>query len=183
MPKEIEMKVIGIDRREVLGRLKELGARYIGDYRFKRLVATIDDRPGSMKYVRLRSDGKVHTLTLKQRGKKGTDPDEFEVKVSDFKEAARILSRIFVHLLYIESKREEYSLWSTQITIDKLPQIPHYIEIEGKSRRQILRVYRKLMTSGKPFGNVPSSAVYEHYGLDYKKVGNIVGTKLRRILE
>jgi adenylate cyclase class 2 len=184
MPKEIELKVINVDKKEVESRLRELGAKHVATHKFRRVV--FETGHGSkIKNLRIRTDGKVCTMTLKERTGPGLDQTyEYEVEVSDFDTAAKILCK------YIKSKpiyelntREEYMLGGVQITIDKWPGIPYYVEIEGLSVAAIKDMYKKLAIKGKLIGNVPHGSVYStYYNIDYAKVIEKNNKKLGAIL-
>lgn len=183
MTKEIELKILEVDPKEVRRNLNRIGAKLIGKYNFKRLVFNVLNTKGRHLWLRLRTDGKDTTLTLKDnKGKDLLSTDELEVSVSDFKIAAKILSAAFKNILYEENKREEYTLGKAHITIDFLPFLKPYVEIEAESPDNVLSIFKKLKIKGKPFGNAPASEVYKLYGMDYKKVAGRNYEKLKRLL-
>ncbi|MCL4389151.1 MAG: CYTH domain-containing protein [Candidatus Marsarchaeota archaeon] len=173
--KEIELKIIGIDRKEAVLRLNEIGAKKRGTHHFKRIIGYLIDRPGMQSWIRLRTDGKTTTITLKeQRGAGLNQTDEYEINVSDFKEAAMIMCRLFKELLYEETTRTEYLFEGASITIDQWPGLPLIMEIEGKDQEQVKTIYKKLKISGRPIGNISSSKVYKLYGKDISKISKHV---------
>jgi adenylate cyclase, class 2 len=170
MAKEIELRIVDIDRKEVAKRLKQLGAKHVAFRRFRRLEARLLNTPTLHRWVRIRTDGTKTTFTMKENRGRKENVYEWEMEVSDFNAMGEILLRLLSKNLkaYIESERDEYTLDGTEITIDKWPQIPHFMEIEGKSRKQVNDVYRKLNVKGKRIGNIWD--VYRLYGLSFVKV-------------
>ncbi|MDE1856893.1 MAG: class IV adenylate cyclase [Candidatus Micrarchaeota archaeon] len=184
MPKEIEFKIIGIDVKEAESRLRKLGARFVGRHNYRRVVFRLPPDGAKMKWLRIRTDGDRCTLTMKVYWGKGgiTDVDEYETDIDDFYGAARIMSRLLKDPFYSESRRIEYRLGDTMITLDKWPRIPWLMEIEGRNESGIKSVYRRLGIAGKPVGNVPITKVYPLYGMDYKTIADSGRKKLERVL-
>lgn len=164
---EFESKILDIDEKAVRLRLKELGAKLVGKYNFKRVVAELDSSKKNEKWLRLRTDGKKTTLTLKQRN--GNEFSEDEVLVSGFNKTAKIIFSVFNNLKYVENDRDEYKLKDAIITLDKWPGIPIFLEIEAESREKVDKMYNLLKINGKLLGNQSVIAVYRYYKLDYKK--------------
>jgi predicted adenylyl cyclase CyaB len=180
---EFELKIIDVNPNEVRTQLKKLGAKHMANLHYKRLVFPLKAKKGTAKWFRLRTDDKKHTLTLKiNKGKAISSTKEYEVMIDDFREAARLLCAAFQERYYEENSRELYSLDKAEITIDKAPFIPHYVEIEAKNEKEVNRVYGKLKIGGKRFGNVPTSVVYKHYGLDAFEVAKRNESKLKKLI-
>lgn len=168
---EYEIKVLDVDVKEVRNRLKALGARKIRHIHYTRLVFPLWHTAEEHGWIRLRTDGKITTLTLKEnRGKAISGTKEYEVKVDDFRETARILCKAFPNGTYEENLRELYALDGAEITIDSWPDIPPYVEIEGSSPKHVMKLYKKLDIKGLYFGNRTTGVVYDHYGLDWEKI-------------
>lgn len=182
MAKEIELKIMDVDKGEVLKRLKSLGARHIGTYDFRRIIFVLDK--SKSKWLRVRTDGKKHTLTMKVRtgGARLTGTEEYEVEVSDFVETARMLCKIYKDPLYEENKRIEYSLKGAQVTIDKWPEIPWFVEIEAKRADEVRKVQKLLHIKGRPVGNISAADGYRMYGLNLFKIAGRNRAKLDRLI-
>ena len=187
MGKESEIEILDVKRGEVVRRLKELKAKREGIHRFRRIEFLIEgDSHGRHSWMRVRTNGKETTITLKEtQGKAGfTSMKEYEVTASDFDEAVRIVSRLAnTKLLYFENEREAYRLGDAQITIDKWPEIPEFVEIEAPTMRRVKEVYRLLKIRGTLIGNEPIHKTYERYGLEFRATMAKNEPKLRRLLK
>lgn len=89
------------------------------------------------KWIRLRTDGKTSTLTIKEIVDKNEidGTNEIEIEVSSFENANKILNELgYVARNYQENKRIKYTLDGVEIDIDFWPLIPPYVEIEGKMK-------------------------------------------------
>lgn len=181
--KEIELKILDVNVGEVRHRLAALNAKKVGVYNFKRLVFPIKSRKGYQAWMRLRTDGKKTTLTMKkQRGDALTSTMEWEVMVSAFEDTARMLCSALKKFYYVENHREEYALEGTQVTIDRWPMLPALVEIEGSSERKVMDVYRRLGISGRAVGNISAEKVYRLYGIDSTKVTSMYSKKAHKLL-
>lgn len=132
---------------------------------FRRWVFSLSDKKAYDSFIRIRTDGKSSTLTYKFRKGKGLrNTKEIETSIGDFNKAAQILSKAVKENYYQENWREMYSYNGLEITINKWPGIPPYIEIEGSTAKEIKECIKKLHINGKVIGNVSTIKVYEHYG-------------------
>jgi predicted adenylyl cyclase CyaB len=149
MPKEIETKFKITSERTQRARLRKIGALRISrrierDVYFKN--RTIHPRG---LVVRLRSDGKTVVFTVKTpSGEKATRffkiRNEHEVIVSERKTFIRMLHLLgFTPLFRKEKVREKFTWQGAKISIDKLPYIGLYIEIEA-TKEMIKKVARLL---------------------------------------
>ena len=200
MAKEIELKIVDINRNEAKKRLEAVNARFKGHFVLQR-VTFQGTRSGRIKdytsstvndvyhtsWIRVRTDGKKTTLTLKEQ--KGTGIKkryEYEVEVSNFATTVKILTRIMPDSSrsYMVTKRDVYESGDVTITIDKWPYLPYQLEIEGPTEKKVRSTYDKLKIRGKI---VPSIAVsdeeyYKLQGIDYKKLVSRNNARLDRLL-
>ncbi len=183
MPKEIEIKILDVDHDQVVRRLRALRARKVGHYRFKRIIFSLMDNGKRQRWIRLRTDGKTHTLTLKDKSGSGImQTEELETEVEDFPTTARMLCMALPNPMYEENERTEYMLGRTQVTLDKWPQIPWLVEIEGKSERDVRRVQRLLAIGGRDVGNISQIDAYRIYGIDVGKAAKRNRGRLARLI-
>ena len=182
MVKEIELRITDIDVKQAKRRLREAGARHIAYKKLTRFEIRLVNTPKLKRWLRVRTDGKKTTFTMKENRGLKENVHEFETEVEDFRTMGRILLAAFPGNLkaFIESTRDIYALDGTEITIDKWPEIPHFMEIEGKSRAQVNAVYRKLKIAGKPVGNIWD--IYRLYGLSFAKVNVKSDSAVRKLL-
>lgn len=166
---EKEVTVLEINKEEIETQLKALGATKIGDFHQKRF--TYDFIPLQKdKWIRLRTNGKTTTLTIKEiidRDKiDGTK--ELEIEVSDFKKTNELLETLGYHYRnYQENLRTMYLLDNTEISIDTWPLISTYMEIEGKTNEDVLQTINKLNLDKYEITSWDVTSIYaEKYGID-----------------
>lgn len=163
---EFETKILNINVAGVEKRLKELHAEEFPEYKFKRYVYDFAD--SKSQTVRIRTDGEKTTLTYKNRVSQeigGTE--EIEIEVNDFETTAQIFDKLnFESKYYQENKRKIYRLNGLEFCIDTWPLIPTFMEIEGKSIRDVKEGLKLLGLEDKDSGNINHINVYNIYGID-----------------
>jgi len=147
---ELEVKILDIDRAACEKILDELHSKKIFD---GILEARFYDYPDhriqlSKGLLRLRSDGKKHTLTFKQHPKGKEDKhlkirQEYEIIVSDFETAHQFLLALGLECtLFIRKHRTSYRLGDSEVEIDEhlddYAGIPVFMEIEAPSKPILL---------------------------------------------
>jgi adenylate cyclase class 2 len=152
--KEIEVKIINIDREKVEARLSTLGATQIfdGDQ-----VTVFFDYPGNpiataKNLLRLRKTADKTQLTFKKfiESKSLKIRDEYEVAVSDFESMQLILESLGLSpTKRMEKHRTSYALNSgAEVDIDKYTgeysHIPELLEIEAEDTQKV-QLYAKLL--------------------------------------
>jgi adenylate cyclase, class 2 len=146
--REIEVKVLNIDVKKLVLKLDSLGAKRVGEYFYKRIILDFPDNSLDKKdsWIRLRTDGKITTLTYKRKhGSKIEDMEEHEVEVSDFKKTMDLLNEIGLEQKrFQENRRIKYLLGNTQVTIELWPKLKPYMEIESKTKKELLETLKKL---------------------------------------
>ena len=111
MKTEYEIRILEIDKEEMIKRLENLGAKKVGEYEQKRYV--YDLRPVEKgKWIRLRTNGLNTTLTYKDIVSNTIDgTKEIEIEVDDFEKTNEFLEKIgFKNRGYQENKRIQYIL-------------------------------------------------------------------------
>ena len=152
--KEVEVKIIDIDREKVVERLSTLGATqtFDGDQ-----VTVFFDYPGNpiataKNLLRLRKTGDKTQLTFKKfiESTALKIRDEYEVSVSDFESMRLILESLGLSpTKRMEKHRTSYTLNSgVEVDIDKYAMeyshIPELLEIEGKDVETV-QLHAKLL--------------------------------------
>ena len=140
--KEVEVKIIEIDKENVEAKLTALGAVKILDDDVNTLFFDFPDNAISKakNLLRLRKIGNETTLTFKKfiESDSAKVRGEYDVLVSDFESASSILRSLgLVPTLRMEKHRTSYMLKnSVEIDIDKYTgqysHIPTLLEIEGE---------------------------------------------------
>lgn len=137
---EFEVRKLEISFDKMISKLETLGATCTGIYHQKRYV--YDFTPVQKgKWIRLRSNGIVSTLTIKEIKSLQIDgTKELEIVVSDFENTNKILMKLgYFPRTFQENFRIEYTLDGVNFDLDKWPMIPPYLEIEGKSEEDVLK--------------------------------------------
>ncbi len=171
---EFEGKVLEINKKDMLKKLVEQKAKYIGEYLQRRYVFnTIPFNEN--RWVRLRSNGKNATLAVKEiKDDTVNGTSEWEIEVSNFEETLKILKKIGIKPKgYQENRRIEYSMDSCQITLDFWPKIPAYLEIEGKNEKQVYECVKKLGIDKKEITGMNTTKIYKKYGIDLDKIKDL----------
>lgn len=175
MKTEYEVRILEIDTKEVIQKLQKMGATKIQDSVQKRYV--YDFNPAQKgKWIRLRSNGKKSTLTIKEIVNSNIDgTKELEVEVSDFEETNMILNKLgYKHRNYQENHRIQYMFGDIEIDIDSWPLIPTYLEIEANSEEEVLNFVNKLGMETKKVVTLDVEAIYrEIYGVDIMKIEDL----------
>ena len=138
MKTEYELRVLEIDKEEIAKKILELGGRLEGEFEQKRYVYDFIPKIHD-KWIRLRTNGKKATLTIKEITKDTIDGTrELEIEVSNFEDTNRILNELgYKSKAYQENRRTRYSLNSVEVDIDEWPLIPAFLEIEGSNEQEI----------------------------------------------
>jgi adenylate cyclase class 2 len=151
--KEIEVKILDIDRKKVERRLSKLGAKKISDMHLHALFFDFDNQTvrRAKNLLRLRKEGKNSVLTFKGfvSNKGAKIRKEIEVEVSDFKKTKKILESVGLSI-YAELKKRRitYELHGVHFEFDKYLGtyyfVPEFLEIEAKNLKTIFK-YAKLL--------------------------------------
>lgn len=173
MEKERELTVLDIYVDDFVKRLEELGAEKKGEFLQRRYV--FDVKPvNPNKWIRLRTNGKKTTLTIKEIKDKNAieGTEELEVEVADFDKTNEILNQLgYEARNYQENYRRIYLLNNTEISIDSWPLIPTYAEIEGKTNEDVEKVLELINTNNYQTTTYDVESIYrEIYGINIKKI-------------
>ncbi len=170
---EYECTVLNIDLDRIKSKLESLGAKNKGEKFQKRY--TYDFNPvRKNSWIRLRTNGELTTLCIKQVVDKNAigGTRELEVEVADFEEMNAILERLgYHHRNYQENKRNSYELNGVSIEIDSWPLIPTYLEIEGSSESEVLKVLKLMDIDESEMTTLDVESIYrEIYGIDVNSI-------------
>ena len=164
---EYEVRILEINHQEMVKKLKSLGAKLQFDSLQERMVYDLKPKQEN-KWIRLRTNGKKTTLTIKDLEAKTIDgTKELEIEVSDFEATNEILETLgFKNRGFQQNKRTQYILDGVEIDLDKWPMIPEYMEIEGKSKKEVYDCLKKLNISKDQIVTLDVSSIYDYYGYD-----------------
>ena len=169
---EYEARILDIDKDKLIKRLKNLNARFVGEFNQKRYVYNIIPKADG-KWLRLRTNGKKTTLTYKSVEKNSIDgTKELEIEVDNFENTNSLLELAGIKAKgYQENNRVQYVLDDVEIDIDTWPMIPTYVEIEGKSEESVLNIIKKLGINDKKITTLDVQSLYkEIYNIDITKI-------------
>jgi len=145
---EYEATFSNIDKEEMREKLKDIGASLIYPEFLQIRTAFFLPKANEVDggWVRLRQEQDKITLSLKVfDGDQIEDQKEIALEVEDFHTAKQFLEGIGCkQKAYQENKRELWKIGDIEITIDEWPFLEPFIEIEGKSEKEIKGVAEKL---------------------------------------
>jgi adenylate cyclase, class 2 len=171
---EHEAKILDIDPETVAHLILEKGGRRLGDKFMRRYV--YDITPGDeSKWIRLRDTGSEVTLAVKHITSDAIDgTHEVEVTVDDFESTGELLAMMgFTPKSYQENKRTSFVLDGVELEIDQWPLIPPYLEIEGKSREDVVRTAALLGYSEDQLTGENTMKVYRRYGIELSGIAEL----------
>ncbi|MEK7643222.1 MAG: CYTH domain-containing protein [Patescibacteria group bacterium] len=145
---ELEAKYLGINKEELRSKLSSAGAECVSKERLmQRVVFENDCLNNKRAWLRVRNEGEIVTMTLKQAldAQDIYKTKELEIIVSDFTSTVTILNMLGLEQKrYQENYRESWKLGNVSIEIDSWPLIPPYIEIEADSEEEVRGASKKL---------------------------------------
>lgn len=155
--KEIEVKVLDINKQEIIRKLKKLGAKKVFDRIFHPIFLDFPDSRLDKKGImlRLRKEGNKYVLAYKKKLKIGLAKtyDEKEVIINDPKKLLEMLFGIgLIEKNRYTYRRITYNHNNTEIYLGKISyrklNIPWYLEIEAKNEN-IIEKYIKILQLDK----------------------------------
>lgn len=167
---EYELRKLEVNVDEIKKKLKEANAKYIAKKNFRRHV--FDVIPSNPKsWIRLRTDGNVTTLSVKEIVSDKIDGTlEWETSVDSFDDTLSMLEKIGVKSRgYQENTRTEYDLDGVQICIDEWPEIPPYLEIEGIDEKSVIKAAESISINKNELIGLNTKEIYKNYGIDLDK--------------
>ena len=172
MKTEYEIRILEINKEEMIAKLEELGAIKKGIFMQRRYV--YDLKPAEKgKWIRLRTNGIVTTLAYKNIVSSTIDgTKEVEFEIQDFDKANEFLENIgFKSRSYQENERIQYILNNVEIDIDSWPMIPTYMEIEGSSKEDIMNLKQLLNVDNNKVTALNCDDIYKQiYNIDISTI-------------
>lgn len=171
MHTEYEVRVLEIDKEELVKKLESLGATFQWDYIQKRYVYDFIPKIDG-KWIRLRTNGEKTTLTIKNLVSSEIDgTQELEIEVDNFERANLMLKELGYEAKgYQENRRCQYVLNGVEIDIDSWPLIPTYLEIEGPSEDAVYNVLDVLGYKKENATTRDVEGIYLDYGYNLKEI-------------
>ena len=160
MAVEIEAKMSVDSFEPVRSRLREAGAKPLGDHFEVNMFFDTEDRSllaaDEGLRLRLERDGaggrERHVVTWKGPRQMGPlkSREELEVEVGGG-DAARLLEKLgYLRTLAFEKRRESWELAGCRIELDEVPYLGRFVEVEGPDEKTVLAVREHLWLSSRP---------------------------------
>lgn len=181
---EYEATFLDVDKDEVRGKLKKIGAKLIKkEFLQKRFAFNLPEGlRGPGKWVRVRDEKDRITMSYKfVSGKKIEDQKEITLIVDDFDNAVEFLEKIGCQKKsYQENKREIWLFEDVEVCIDEWPFLEPYLEIEADSEEKVKRVSRLLDFD---YSEAKFCATGRIYAEKYKNVSlDYINNKIKKIV-
>lgn len=171
METEYEVRVLEIDVESIVKKLENIGANEEWDLLQKRYVYDLIPKVDG-KWLRLRTNGKTTTLTIKDIVSSNIDGTrELEIEVNDFEKCNLILNELgYQSRGYQENRRIQYKYQDVEIDIDYWPLIPTYLEIEGPSEEKVYEILELLGYNKEDATTRDVERIYLDYGHKIKEI-------------
>ena len=174
MPMEIEAKMKVDDLASIRAKLAGTGARRLGAFNETNTFFDSADRVlvAGDKGLRLRINQSIDTgkseniITYKGPRQEGPlkNREEVELTVDDERRAARLFECLgFIKTLSFEKRREYWELDDCEVTLDELPHLGTFVEIEGPGEGAILAVRKRLALDTYPLIKTGYAAMIETF--------------------
>jgi len=179
MGKEYEAKFLNINVAQIRKKLLSSGAKLehkvIKFYRVVFTRCSDKENPPVKGFVRIRNEGKKITMTVKTY-KDPKFPDEYEISINeDFNTGINFLKSIGINQkAFQESYREKWTHpLAHEITIDILPGLPLYMEIDCTSEENLNKIIKLLGLDdkNKRFGAFDKT-YNEYYGIETEVIND-----------
>lgn len=175
MDTEYEATFLEVDKNEIRERLEKAGAKLIKPEFLQKRTVFHPPQKSNFSWLRVRDEGDKITMSFKLiRGNNIKDQKEICLEVDDFKKAENFLLAIgCAKKAYQESKRELWMLGGTEIMIDTWPFLETFVEIEGKSEKEVKKTAEKLGFDYNEAFFCAADAIYKmKYGVSLDKIDN-----------
>lgn len=180
---EWEAKFLNINKKEIRNFLKKIGAQLIQpEFLQKRFTFSLPlGQRKKNTWIRLRKEKEKITLTLKEvKGQKIKDQKEILLVIDDFEKGKNFLKAIGCkEKAYQENKREIWEMDGVEITIEEWPFLEPFVEIEGKSEKEVKKIAEKL---GFNWKDAVFGAVSLLFSKKYKIPEKVITDKIDKIV-
>lgn len=174
MNTEIEVRVLNIDKEDLISKLEDNNAKFIGDWYQIRYVYDFNPKLDN-KWIRLRTNGITTTLTIKEVKDSSIEgTKELEIEVSSIEDTDKILEELGYKKRSIqENKRIRYILNDVEVDIDTWPKLNTYVEFEGESEEKIKEVFKILNLNYKDATTDNTQDIYMSLGYTQEDLNNL----------
>ena len=172
---EYEIRTLNIDFIEIINHIETNGGILNDVYYQQRYVYYFTPHQEG-RWIRLRSNGNVTTLTIKEIINNKIDgTQEEEIIVSDFEATNRILNKLgFISHGFQENFRIEYRLGEVTLDIDKWAMIPPLLEIEGRSKDDVYAIVNLLKIEHQKLTTIDIKTIFrEKYNINLDSIPHL----------
>lgn len=171
MHTEYEVRILDINRDELIEKLEKVGALFQWDLIQKRFVYDFIPKEDN-KWIRLRTNGEKTTLTIKNLTSSSIDgTQELEIEVDNFERCNLILKELGYNPRgYQENRRRQYILNGVEIDIDSWPKIPDYLEIGGPSEEAVFNTLEYLGFKREDATTRDVEGIFLDYGFNLQEI-------------
>lgn len=146
---EYEATFINIDKDEIRSRLKKANAELVKpEFLQKRINFNLPKYIFKYSWARVRDEGDKITMSYKaveEKEEKIEKQKEINLVIDNFDKGVKFLEALgCIQKSYHETKREIWKLGNVEICIDEWPFLEPFVEIEGKSEKEVKQVSKKL---------------------------------------
>jgi len=182
MKVEYEATFVNINKEEIRDKLKNAGAKLIKpEFLQKRVVFNLlKGHEKEYAWLRVRDEQDKITMSYKEiNGQKIEDQKEINLIINDFKTGEEFLKSIGCpKKAYQENKREIWILDDVEICIDEWPFLEPFVEVEGKSEKEVKTVSEKI---GFDYSKTLFCGVTPIYAMKYDIKFEVINNQTPRI--
>lgn len=176
MKKEIEVKYLDINVRELQTLLKKLGAKKLFDSIFEEWLFYKTEWSGRSGRIRIRKHGKVIKMAYKETLTSTlTGNFETEFVVDDLESATQFAKKMSPQRRHQQKRRISYELKGVMVDIDFWPRLPPMVEIEGPTKKIVEKMAKTLKLEKYERSELDAYWVYKKvYNINLDKVTELV---------
>ncbi len=140
--KEIEIKVLDVDKEKIISKLESIGAKKVFDGKLASIKFDFDDGRISKndELLRIVNSGNETVLTFKGKPENSEFKvrEEIEFKLSNDPNLIKILNLIGIkEKSFHEKFRTSYVFKDIRFELDSYPGLPTYLEIEASDEKRV----------------------------------------------
>jgi adenylate cyclase class 2 len=175
---EIETKILEVDVEDIKNKLNSLGAKMTQDIRlfvdWYRVPEAEEGKHPWYLRVRKTSAGtsEISWKSLEKFVGNTRQSDEINIDVSNFEKAKALLEAIGLkHYAHQDKDRTSFSFKDWNFDLDRYPDMPPYLEIEGTSEEHVGEAIKLLdLENHQALSQGETKLIRERYGLDWNNM-------------
>lgn len=170
--REVEVKILGIDKNEIEKKILALGGEKIGE---DILVDRFFDFPDKRLYqgkefLRVRKSKNKNEIVFKEKKESSRSfkiKNEIQTSVTDPDVMAQIIEKLgFILYRHTEKKRTSYKLGNANLEIDEYPGVPAFLEFEAEMESDVEDAVEKMGFKMEDTTSRNGRQILLDYGID-----------------